>query len=121
MTDMLSHAARMIEEEGAAAEEGGSRSRLRTLAPLVATWAAFPAPPLTRESHTVMQPCRIKYGFEVAFKLIMKRMYAVLLLYCHRDNHRHHRHHHQKQQQHSTFIPTRRQAGLSCHVSMERG
>ena len=37
MTDMLSHAARMIEEEGAAAEEGGRRSRLRTLAPLVAT------------------------------------------------------------------------------------
>lgn len=68
MTHMLSQAARMMEEEGEEAvavvveeeeeeEEGrGKRCRHRTLAPLVATCAALPAPPAARESHTVMQP-----------------------------------------------------------------
>ena len=74
MTHMLSQAARMMEEEGDGAvavvveeeeeeeeEEGrGKRCRHRTLAPLVATWAALPAPPLQRESHTVMHPWRKK-------------------------------------------------------------
>ena len=64
---MLSHAARMMEEEAAAGaeeeeeeEEEGGRSMQRTLAPLVATCAALPAPPLQRLSHTVMHPWKKK-------------------------------------------------------------
>ncbi len=74
----MSHAARMMEEEAVAGAEeeeeedaaDGGRSMQRTLAPLVATWAALPAPPLQRESHTVMHPWRKKkirgLRFEVA-------------------------------------------------------